>query len=322
MKDLNIYIAIVDTLIERTIGELINDAGSRNLLVSYAFGDKIIREWDGAVKSAVEPEISLIIDSGAFSAWTSGLIIDIQAYARFCMSIIDKYEFRSIYPVNLDKIPSRPGQAPTLAQVEDSAEVGIANARILRDAGLEPIEVFHQGEPIKFLHKMVDNERARGVYIGLSPANDVGTKGRRVWLDEVFSLLNTKYVSVDTHGFGVTSFDLVKDYPWTTVDSAAYRIAAGYGTVYIFDDFRGEMISLKVGTSVGSMDVRRKVIRDWERLVRLFPVCIQKFEDLNAECTRRIANAYAFKKMQDWVNKRRRTDLGLLYNNQLNINEV
>ncbi len=320
MEDLKVYIAIVDTLVEKTVSELINDAGSRNLLVSYAFGDKIISEWDRAVKTKIESEISLIIDSGAFSAWTSGLEIDIQAYAKFCKLIIEMYQFKEIYIVNLDKIPSKPGTAPTPLQVEESAEVGIVNARILRDTGLEPMEVFHQGESFKFLHQMANSGSSS--YIGVSPANDVGTKGRKVWLDEVFSLLSTQYSDVRTHGFGVTSFELVKSYPWTTVDSAAYRIAAGYGTVYIFDGVLGKMISLKIGTAIGSMDVRRKVLADWDRLSELFPDCITEFEDLNMEASRRIANAYAFRKMQDWINKQREISYGTLYSNQLTINEV
>ena len=66
-------------------------------------------------------EIGLLIDSGAFSAWTQGKEINlVDDYIDFCLQYIDIADA----VLNLDVIPGRPYKKLTPEEYEKSAEQG------------------------------------------------------------------------------------------------------------------------------------------------------------------------------------------------------
>lgn len=193
------------------------------------------------------PTRLLLLDSGAFSVWTQGAQIDLDDYISFCEEFPD-----CSYYVNLDVIPGTPGKKASLTpeSVEASCKAGWDNYRkmIERLPKDKVIPVFHQGDPIKWLEKYL----SFGVkYIGISPANDRQTSGSRhkatfpgrgslsttklQWIKSLRSFLfdGAGRPVVRTHGFAVTSYDLIKGMEWYSVDSASWKLAGAWGGIYV-----------------------------------------------------------------------------------------
>jgi hypothetical protein len=173
-------------------------------------------------------EISLILDSGAFSAWTRKAQIDIDAYIAFIKAHMEHLD----YYVNLDVIPGEFGRVPNASEVEASAQQGWENLLYMEEFGLHPVPVFHQGERFAWLERMINHGCS---YIGISPANDRTTDQKRVWLDQAFSVVCDAdgHPRVRTHGFGVTSIPLLHRYPWYSADSTSWILFGAYGMVLV-----------------------------------------------------------------------------------------
>ena len=172
--------------------------------------------------------VNLLLDSGEFSAWRRGTSIDLKKYIAYIKEN-EKYLFGY---VNVDKIPGVFGQPRTMKEVQESAKIGYNNLQKMKDAGLSPIPVFHQGESFDWLERMLkDGER----YIGISSSKDLWANEQRMWLDQVFTLLTDSKGRplIKTHGFGITRPAFIFRYPFYTCDSTAWSLAPGYGSILI-----------------------------------------------------------------------------------------
>lgn len=202
----------------------------KHRLLSYHYVSPSIDKY--YYERAREHYATILMDSGAFSAWNNGAAIDIAKYADYCLGCIDKLD----YVVNLDVIPSTPGnKKPPPEEVERSASAGFQNYYYLIGRGIPKhklIHVFHQNEEFSWLERMLDEGME---YIGLSPANDRTTQEKIVWLRECM-----KYVTdsdgkpiVKFHGFAVTSTKIMRTFPWYSCDSSTWSNMAGRGDVYV-----------------------------------------------------------------------------------------
>lgn len=176
----------------------------------------------------------LFLDSGAFSVWNSGGIVDIDAYIQFC-----QMHPGVSYYANLDAIPGKPGDAasPRMeAMIDAACEESWNNYRRMIEylPKEKVIPVYHRGEDPKWLDRYLDF----GVdYIGIGQAVAFGGKvDQKAWLRENLwprVLNNDGTLKVKTHGFAITSFDLMKFMPWHSVDSTSWLKQAAYGVVYV-----------------------------------------------------------------------------------------
>lgn len=169
----------------------------------------------------------LLLDSGAYSAWTSRKEVDLDEY---CIFIRDNIDHIDAYAA-LDVIPGVKGRTPTPEEVEESASKGWDNLLYMRDVwGLDPIPVLHQGESFKWLDRMLE---AGCGYIGLSPRIMNPTPIKQQWLDSVWKRLVDAdgRAIVKTHGFGMNALPLLFRYPWYTVDASTWVKRAMYGKV-------------------------------------------------------------------------------------------
>lgn len=175
--------------------------------------------------------VSLILDSGAFSAWNQGVSINLDEYIDFCLEN-DKY---INFFVNLDVIPGSPGKKNLPAEeIERSAKQGYENYLYMIKKGVKKkkiIHVFHQGERFSWLKKMVKEME----YIGISPANDRSTNEKIAWLDLCMAHVcdDKGMPKVKWHGFAVTSLRLMLRYPWYSVDSTSWVMTSRMGSVYV-----------------------------------------------------------------------------------------
>lgn len=173
----------------------------------------------------------IILDSGAFTAWSCGKSVDVEAYAEWAKSFTSRHseKLSKIRYINLDVIPGSKGFSATPEQLELAAKGSMRNADILRSAGIDAIEVFHQDESVELYYKIV--ERAEGGLIAISPRNDVSTKDRCKWLNWLCSVTVKRYGFniPPAHGLAVTAESLVFAFPFYSVDSSTWAQCLRFG---------------------------------------------------------------------------------------------
>ena len=142
---------------------------------------------------------SLMLDSGAYSEMTTGKAVDLGAYIDFAV------QHRAGYAeiVNLDVISG---------DVAERVDAGKANLQKMRDAGLDPLPVFHQGEPWSVLAELASCGK-----VGLGFQRPI--KDADGFLGECFSRLDR---GVRVHGFAMASERFTRIYPFASVDSATW----------------------------------------------------------------------------------------------------
>lgn len=172
----------------------------------------------------------ILIDSGAYSAWSSGKTIDIHEYISFLKEKIRLYESMGIAVTfaTLDVIPGKKGQASvSQKEVQDAAAAGFSNLKVfLRHFPKElMLHAFHEGEDWDYFRRYLD----MGLYIGVSPSNDSSLKKKKEWLRAAFAFADS--TPFRSHGFGVTAHSLVRCHPWYSVDSLSWRMSSMNGGV-------------------------------------------------------------------------------------------
>ena len=197
---------------------------------------------------------SYFMDSGAYSVWCSGKTIDLQSFIAFC------------------KEHGKMFTAVAALDVIGSSEGSFENYLRMRDGGLDPIPVFHNGESFSWLEKYL---ATGATYIGLGGMAKGAPAARMSFIRDVF----TRYpdpTKVGFHGFGITAPNLLGMFPWRSCDSTAAAMTAMNGN--IISPFGNPTIgsgldagrSAKQTTAV--MDELRVWVEsiggDWERAVR------------------------------------------------------
>jgi hypothetical protein len=203
----------LDTLIE---------AGAHNFLSSFAdVGPQHIKEISAR-------PFNFFLDSGAYSAWSRGLHIDLDEYIAFIKHHSDHIQVFA----NLDSIPGSPSSTPTPQEREEGAQKSWNNFLYMQSEGLRPLPVFHAGEDWKWLDKFIQHGETR---LGIGGLVDLSSVHRKHWLDSFFYRLQKKYPSlaIAVHGFGMTAPDLIHRYPWDSVDSTAWLRFAGFGVIHV-----------------------------------------------------------------------------------------
>ena len=170
--------------------------------------------WLKGIEMPQNKKVNLFLDSGAFSAWSQKIEINIYDYIDFIkrhQDVIDVY-------VNLDVI--------------GDAKRTLKNQRIMEQQGLSPIPVFHLSEPEKYLAFYVRNYE----YIGLGGSVGMSTEQIMLRLDQIFPDFicdSDGYPKVKVHGFGLTSLRLMLRYPWYSVDSTSWVVTGRLGSIYV-----------------------------------------------------------------------------------------
>lgn len=182
--------------------EIVNDIGG-NMLVSFYHMPTTWKK-DGQVKRYTGCKKLLFIDSGAFSAMTLGSHIEMDEYIEFCRKTDADY-----YAV-LDVI--------------GNGEKTLQNQKIMEAAGLHPVPCYHYGEDWKYLDYYCKHYE----YVALGATVSKASSALIRWLDAIFS----KYPNQKFHGFGLTRVYAVMKYPWFSVDSSSWLMAARTGMIF------------------------------------------------------------------------------------------
>ncbi len=228
----------------------------------------------------MKKQVNLFLDSGAFSAWSKGVDIDIYEYIDF----IKEYEkYIDVY-ANLDVI--------------GDARATMKNQRIMEKAGLTPLPTFHRGSNIKYLEyylKKYDYIALGGMVSGAT------SKVLLEWLDPLWRDYLTDSDGmpiVKVHGFAITSVPLMIRFPWYSVDSTSWVLTGRFGAVYVPKKIKGVYDYNKIPHKINVSDksasqkdagkhystmtsIERKAIDDYFKLKGY------TFEELSAEYQKR-----------------------------------
>lgn len=171
----------------------------------------------------------VLLDSGAFSAFTSGIQIDLRSYIDFCLH----YEKELDGYFNLDVIASPEANHSVL---ERCCVQGWKNLQEMVRAGLKPIPVFHYPESVGWLDRYLD--------LGL-PRIALGYKSKiqrlPYWMDECFRHIARSGTVPDVHLLGISNFKILGEYPLSSSDGSTYiQAASGGGILCPRLDSRGE----------------------------------------------------------------------------------
>jgi len=214
-------------------------------------------------------QIDLFLDSGAFSAFTKSISINIDDYIEF----IKKYKnYLTVY-ANLDVIgdPLKTWR----------------NQKYMESRGLKPLPVFHTTrEDTIWLQKYLD---AGYEYIALGgmAGGDVPKRSIIKFLDRVWSdfLVDLKgFPKVKVHGFGIGSVDLILRYPWYSVDSTTWVMVGRMGGVLVPQynnitcSYTYNKIPWKIAVSDKSPSQKEK-FQHYNTLSRAVKVNIDKYFD-------------------------------------------
>lgn len=199
--------------------------GAKNFLFSFE-DPKVIKNIE-FLNDFANPEITIIVDSGAFSAFNRGAKIDIDKYCEF-IGKVKELAKNKVYFFNLDVIPHIKGTTPTKQQLETAASKGIENWKYIRNKGHATIHTYHQFEGKEILDRIL-NECNELNYIGISPANDQSLQSRNKWLSETFFLLRN---TVRTHCLGLTAKESLEIFPVYSADSSSHLNVSRFGELF------------------------------------------------------------------------------------------
>lgn len=208
------------------------DALGADRLLSYVYDKSTIMRWDELMPSK---KSRLFVDSGAFTAHTRGIDLDVDAYIEFVNTHDDKITLFA----QVDVIPGDFGIPRTAEQVEEAAKKTWENYLYMRERVISPnklIPVFHQGESFKWLENMLEwrsADNSKIPYIGISPSNDLTTSQKVEFIERCFEVIaKSTNPTVKTHAFGFTALPYLERYPFTSADSTSWKLAAAMGNIF------------------------------------------------------------------------------------------
>lgn len=212
---------------------------------------------------------TILGDSGAFTVWTKGETVDLDAYIAWCQHYLGQRS--DFLPITLDVIPGQlGGGAPTDAERRVAMAQGIENSDALRDAGVPIMEVFHWHEPLDHLEFLLDRRRT-GEVVGIGGLAGGGSiTKKREFCDSVFATVKA-YCGGDwtrtppVHGLGISpESPLARRYPWFSIDSSSWATAAKFGRGVDSRGKRGDRDGRISNKAVRQLYLTR-VLEGWNR---------------------------------------------------------
>ena len=166
-----------------------------------------------------EQGAKVFLDSGAFSAHSLGVSININDYCDYVIRNRD-----------ILRVEDGDVMASVLDGIGDPLKT-YQNQIYMESKGAKPLPCYHFGEPIEYLHWYVANYS----YITIGGLVGRAQRDQERWLDEVWEkgmLDGSGNAKLKVHAFGMTAPHLMKRYPWYSVDSSSWIQAASFGSIF------------------------------------------------------------------------------------------
>lgn len=184
-----------------------------NILESYHYIDK-----QKYVDEMRADNAKVFLDSGAFSAFTLGVKIDLPSYCDYIKRNSD-----------IIRVDGKAVMASVLDGIGDPLQT-YRNQLSMEELGVRPLPCFHYGEDNRYLEYYVKNYEyiTLGGMVGKS--SDVLIR----WLDKLWDEYLTDPSGkprLKVHAFGITAIPVMERYPWHSVDSSSWIQAAAFGSI-------------------------------------------------------------------------------------------
>lgn len=176
----------------------------------------------------------IFLDSGAFSAFTKGVDVDLPGYCDYVKR-------------NRDIIATEDGVqlASVLDGIGDPLKTW-QNQQAMESLGVRPLPCFHYGEDERYLEWYIANYS----YVTLGGMVPISTPQLIQWLDRIWDkylIDGAGHPKLKIHGFGLTTIELMKRYPWWSIDSSTWVQLAAFGGI-IVPGF-GEQLKLYISST-------------------------------------------------------------------------
>ena len=204
------------------------------------------KTFEKIIDFGVPKETEFMLDSGAFTAWSKGAVIELEELTEVYDRMIDTYEskIKCVWLINLDKIPAEKGRTATPAELIEAMKISDDNFHVLKERyGKRVLPVYHQNETQEQLLTMAKESD----YICISPRNDLPELSRVKWAKEAHDLIP----GVKTHGLAATGARMMAEVPWHSVDSATWIAIGAYGGIILEDHL--SLRILQISTDSGSI---------------------------------------------------------------------
>lgn len=214
-------------------------------LLAWQNEQKELLEWVEYKRTHPECPCKLIVDSSAYSAWTRGLEVNLDEYIEF----INKIEDVVYWFAELDKIPGKFGEIHTPEELAEAPEFSWRNYLYMIEHVKCPkkiLPIFHQGEDFKYLRQMLEFRFPDGShieYIGISPDNGLSVSKKIPWYEEVWKIIKaSSNPNVLTHNFGMTTINIIEQYPSMSSDSTSWVRYGAFGSIIIVINGRAKRV--------------------------------------------------------------------------------
>jgi hypothetical protein len=221
---MNVYLAGVYTSNFNLNGKIFNrltpEEKAHRLAVKYHLESYHYISRQSFVDKIRADKATVFLDSGAFSAFTKGVKVDIRAYCKYIQA-------------NSDIIKNIDGNvcASVLDAIGD-AQGTYENQMTMEKLGVRPLPCFHYNEDTRYLDWYVKKYD----HITIGGMVPISTPQLIHWLDRIWEKHLTDGAGrplLKVHAFGVTSPVLMKRYPWYSVDSSSWVQLAAMGNLLI-----------------------------------------------------------------------------------------
>ncbi len=176
------------------------------VLISFAEGER-------AVLDGLHPEWDVLLDSGAFTNFTSGKdLITLDMYRK----LLEEHGSKFWHYMNLDKI--------------GDPKVSADNLEHLRAAGLRPVPVFQRGAPLDALREM--GERSELVAIG-GIAGSIRRSHRLEYVRSVRRVAAS--LKIPVHLLGIGALPVLSAARPFSADSSDYAQCNRWGNLHLWD---------------------------------------------------------------------------------------
>lgn len=167
-----------------------------------------------------EDNVKVFLDSGAFSAHTLGVKLEIADYCDYIQRNAD-----------ILRVEDGALMASVLDGIGDPLQT-YRNQLEMEARGVRPLPCFHYGEDERYLEYYVQN------YSYITIGGMVGRSSQQLmtWLDRIWNkhmVDGAGRPRTKVHAFGITSIPIMESYPWYSSDSSSWIQMAAFGAIML-----------------------------------------------------------------------------------------
>lgn len=288
-----------------------------SILLSQFNDRALIKQFVEYFKENPNHNNQLFIDSGAWTAYTKGVEIDIDEYCQYINSIGDWITVVA----EVDKIPGRFGRPVTDEEAAEAPIISWNNYIYMLDHVDKKyrdkiVPVFHYGEDFKYLEQILEYKFEDGhsiKYMGLGAIADLDSPSDRYrWFDHCFRIIkNSSNPDIKVHAFGMTSLNILKDFPIYSADSTTWVMASSHGNIIL----NGKSYSVSDQSQHRATNIANKSIAVKEEIQNRVKKYGFTLEQLSTDyVARALFNVHS---LQDWANEYEYVRKDKVYKNSL-----